>query len=116
MTTEKHSEKTKKSSRGGARANAGRRPGSTNKLSGEAILAAVSATLGVPYAEQLSQNYLKCIAENDKAMVAKYDQMFLNKVVADKTEVDLTTAGQAIIPTLVFQPARLPDWSNDPKD
>lgn len=116
MSTEKDSKKIKRSSRGGARPGAGRPAGSTNKITGEQLIQAISSRCGQDYAQQLAANYVRCLQENDKAMVAKYDQMLLNKVIADKTELDVTTAGQQLVPTLVFQPARLPDWDNEPRD
>ena len=115
MTTEKHSEKIKKSSRGGARRGAGRKPGSTNKVTAVALLEAIEK-LDKPFEQGLAEDYIRARLGDDRNLVQKYQAMIVNKCIADKTEVDLTTAGQAIIPTLVFQPARLPDWSNDPKD
>lgn len=76
---------------GGARPGAGRKPGSTNKLSGQAILESIEKTVGIPYADQLAANYLDTIINNDTALRHQYDKLFLSKVVADKVEVDLTS-------------------------
>lgn len=95
-----------KKKRGGYRGG-GRPMGSTNKISGQKILETVSQTLGRDYAEQLSINYQECILEGDRAMIAKYDQMFLNKVVADKSQVDMTSNGQTMsAPVLQFVAAQ----------
>jgi hypothetical protein len=93
---------------GGVREGAGRPLGSKQKLSGAALLEALEDTLGVPYSVQLANNYLNALA-TDRGLVAKYDQLFLNKVVADK--VDITTNGQALQqPTLNFAPKEIPDY------
>ena len=88
--------KVKISSRGGARPGAGRPKGLSNKLSGQAILDQIEMTLGIPYAEQLVNNYMNCILEQDKNMIHQYDKLFLSKVVADKVDIDVTIAEDAI--------------------
>jgi len=92
---------------GGAREGAGRPKGSIQKLSGASLLEALEDTLGVPYPVQLANNYLQALHE-DKHLVAKYDQLFLNKVIADK--VDITSNGQSIAPQLNFGPKEIPDY------
>jgi len=92
---------------GGVREGAGRPLGSKQKLSGAALLEALEDTLGVPYSVQLANNYLNALA-TDRGLVAKYDQLFLNKVVADK--VDITSNGQTLQPTLNFAPKEIPDY------
>ena len=93
---------------GGAREGAGRPLGSKQKLSGQALLEALELTLGVPYPVQLANNYLNALA-TDRGLVAKYDQLFLNKVIADK--VDITSNGQTLqAPQLNFAPKEIPDY------
>ena len=93
---------------GGAREGAGRPKGTLNKISGAALLEALEDTLGIPYPVQLANNYLQALHE-DRHLVAKYDQLFLNKVVADK--VDITTNGESLQqPTLNFAPKEIPDY------
>ena len=93
---------------GGAREGAGRPLGSKQKLSGQALLEALEDTLGVPYPVQLANNYLNAL-NTDRGLVAKYDQLFLNKVIADK--VDITSNGQTLqAPTLNFAPKELPEY------
>jgi hypothetical protein len=96
-----------KSKVGGPRPGSGRPLGSKQKLSGQALLEALEDTLGVPYPVQLANNYLNALA-TDRGLVAKYDQLFLNKVIADK--VDITSNGQSIAPQLVFTPSEIPDY------
>lgn len=79
----------KASGRGGARPNAGRERGSTNKITGATILAQVQQQLGRPYEEQLVENYMNCLVAQDSNMIHQYDKLFLAKVVADKVEVDM---------------------------
>lgn len=81
---------------GGARPGAGRKPGSTVKLSGQAILASLENSLGKPYAEQLAENYMDTIVNDDTSLRHQYDKLILSKVVADKVEVDLTTSEELI--------------------
>jgi len=78
------------SSRGGARAGAGRPAGVSTKLSGQAILDQIEMSLGRTYVEQLVDNYTNCLLEGDKGMIHSYDKLFLSKVVADKVDIDLT--------------------------
>ena len=93
---------------GGPREGSGRPVGSTNKLSGQALLEALDDALGVPYPVQLANNYLNALA-TDRALVAKYDQLFLNKVIADK--VDITSNGQSIAPPVLnFASSEIPDY------
>jgi hypothetical protein len=88
--------KVKISSRGGARAGAGRPKGVSSKLSGQAILDQIEMTLGRPYAEQLVQNYVDCLINQDKNMIHQYDKLFLSKVVADKVDLDVRVSEDVI--------------------
>lgn len=93
----------KKSNWGGARPGAGRPPGSLSKISAKLLLESIDERCGKPFAEQLAINYTRAIEENNNMLVAKYDQMFLDKLVADKSQVDITSDGQAIsAPTIQF--------------
>lgn len=96
METEKDSNKPKISSRGGARPNAGRPAGSSNKISAQAILDSLEHHLGVPYADQLAMNYLDALSHHDRNLRASYDRLFLSKVVADRIDIDVTESIDAI--------------------
>jgi hypothetical protein len=93
---------------GGAQPGAGRPAGSLNKLSAKDILANLENTLGVPYAVQLALNYQQAIYGDDPHLKAKYDQMILNKVVADK--IDITSAGQSIAPVIEIASQEIADY------
>jgi len=93
---------------GGARPGAGRPKGSIQKISGATLLEALEDTLGVPYPVQLANNYLNALA-TDRGLAAKYDQFFLNKVIADR--IDITSNGETLqMPTLNFTSREIPDY------
>ena len=100
----------KQSNHGGARPGAGRIAGTTNKLSAKEILAAIEQqNNGIPYEVILANDFLAARYEDDKHLVAKYHQLILSKVVADK--VDITSNGMSIqVPTLNFSPKEIPDY------
>ena len=84
------------SSRGGARPGAGRKLGSTNKLSAQNILEALESRLGKPYAEQLAENYYDTIINRDEPLRHQYDRLFVGKIVADKVDVDINEGLDAL--------------------
>lgn len=81
---------------GGARPGAGRKPGTTNKISAQAIIDSLEHHLGVPYADQLAVNYLDALSQNDRTLRASYDRLFLSKIVADKVDVGVDLSEDAI--------------------
>ena len=91
MTTEKQSDqpkvRRKAPSRGGARKGAGRPVGSTNKIKIEELMQTIHTTAGRPYGELLAENYVSAINRADWQGVRDYDKAFMNKMIADKTEV-----------------------------
>jgi len=97
------------SGHGGIRPGSGRKLGSTQKLSAKEILTAIENTAnGVPYEVILANDFLDARYGDDKHLVAKYHQLILSKVIADK--VDITSNGQSIAPQLVFTPSEIPDY------
>jgi hypothetical protein len=78
----------KSNGHGGARPGAGRKPGSGNKIRLEDLLGEIEHQAGMPYAERLALNYVGAIERADWSKVENYDRAFLNKVVADKVEVE----------------------------
>ena len=103
----------KQSSHGGAREGSGRKLGSTQKLSAKEILEAITtANNGIPYEVILANDFLAARYEDDKHLVAKYHQLILSKVIADK--VDITSNGQTLqAPTLTFAKQELPEYIID---
>lgn len=99
----------KKTGRGGARPNSGRKVGSTVKLSAADVLAEI-AKQDVPFAVGLAQDYIRARQSGDMHVIQRYQQMLLAKVIADKTETDITSNGQTIGVQLVFTAKELIDW------
>ena len=99
MTTEKKSEKPprkKAPSRGGARAGSGRPRGSTTKVTIESLMANIELAAGQNYAEILAQNYVGAITRSDWAGVRDYDRAFMNKMIAERVEVDVNQSEDAL--------------------
>lgn len=105
-TVEKESIKGK----GGYRPGSGRPQGTSNRLSGKDILEAIyDANDGVPYEIVLANDFLQARLADDRHLVAKYHQLILNKVIADR--VDITSNGETLrVPTLNFTPKEIPDY------
>ena len=105
-------EEVKKSGRGGARPGGGRKKGSTQKLSAQTILAAIEQA-DKPFAEGFAEDYHQARMGDDKHLLQKYQSMILNKVVADKQELDVTTLGQSLHNNFTFPTVELSDWQNN---
>jgi hypothetical protein len=93
---------------GGARPGSGRKPGK-DKLSGAGILQAI-ANRDVPFEVGLAEDYAKARSSGDMHVIQKYQSMILNKVVADKQELDVTSNGLTIGASFVFPSLELSDW------
>ena len=102
----------KKKGRGGARPNSGRKVGSRVKLSATDILEEI-AKRDVPFAEGLAEDYAKARQSGDLMVIQRYQQMFLNKLIADKQEMDVTSNGQTIGASFNFAHTELPEWQDD---
>lgn len=93
MTTEKKTDQSKPRkkapTRGGVRAGAGRPKGSTTKIKIEDLMQNIENIAGVPYGELLAQNYVGAITRSDWQGVRDYDKAFMNKMIAEKVEVDV---------------------------
>ena len=104
----------KKDKRGGARPNSGRKLGQKQKLSALTILQEI-AKKDKPFAVGLAEDYHNARMSDDKHLVVKYQQMIINKVVADKVDVDHTTMGQSLNTVFKFPQKELSDWTTIPK-
>jgi hypothetical protein len=82
--------KVKISSRGGARPGAGRKAGTTNKISAQSLLAAIESAAGDSLENLLAQGYYDSIVSSDKQTRLQYEKMFLGKVVAEKVSMDVS--------------------------
>ena len=83
-------------SRGGARVGSGRPKGSTTKVTIESLMANIELAAGQNYAELLAQNYVGAISRADWAGVRDYDRAFMNKMIAEKVEVDVNQTEDAL--------------------
>jgi hypothetical protein len=100
-----------KGKRGGARPGGGRKKGVTQKLSAQTILAAIEQR-DKPFAEGFAEDYHNARMGDDKHLLQKYQSMILNKVVADKQEIDVTTLGESLHNNFSFPTVELSDWQN----
>ncbi len=101
----------KKTGRGGARPNSGRKVGSTVKLSAADVLAEI-AKQDVPFAVGLAQDYIRARQSGDMNVIQRYQQMILSKVIADKHETDITSNGKTIGASFTFPTKELIDWKD----
>jgi hypothetical protein len=104
-----HTVPPKKKTMGGARPGSGRKVGSTVKLSAADVLREI-AKLDVPFAVGLAQDYIRARQSGDMNVIQRYQQMLLAKVIADKTETEITSGGQPLGVQLVFTAKELSDW------
>ena len=74
-------------SRGGVRAGAGRPRGSTTKIRIEDLMEQIELQSGESYDQLLARNYVLAIHREDWGGVRDYDKAFMNKMIADKSEV-----------------------------
>lgn len=100
---------------GGPNPGSGRKKGSTTKLSAERILKQIETTIGKPFEELIAEGYQLTILAGDMPARQKYESMILNKVIADKQELDVTTLGQSLNNKFVFPATELNEWSDSPK-
>jgi hypothetical protein len=103
MTTETKSKKSmpatrrKAPSRGGARAGSGRPKGSTTKIRIEDLMSQIELQSGESYDQLLAKNYVSAIGRSDWNGVRDYDKAFMNKMIADKSEVTTVDGADAIL-------------------
>lgn len=91
---------------GGPRPGAGRPKGTGNKVRLEDLMMDVELAANMPYTKRLAINYVHAINREDWARVENYDRAFLNKLVSDKTEVEVVESADAVAAkTQAFQEA-----------
>lgn len=67
----------------------GRPRGTANKLSVKTLLAQLSDTIGTSYEQQLAENYRDAIVAGDRKVIYAYDNLFMNKLLADKVALEI---------------------------
>jgi hypothetical protein len=88
---------TKKApTRGGARVGSGRKKGSTTKIKIEDLMAQIELQSGESYDQLLARNYVGAIQRSDWGGVRDYDKAFMNKMIADKSEITTVESTDAI--------------------
>lgn len=86
---------TKGPGRGGARPNAGRPKGTTDRVTIAGLLGAIEDTNGQTYLEILAQDFASA-RTHDKNLTQKYHHLILNKVAATLTNVEVTETEDAV--------------------
>ena len=79
--------KQKTPSRGGARAGAGRKKGSSPRYTLEELVEHIEHHVGMTFAERVAVSYASAINRDDHAGVRDYEKILLGKMVADKQEI-----------------------------
>jgi hypothetical protein len=87
--------KPKISSRGGARPNAGRPKGTTDKVTIAGLLASIENAAGAPYVDILAQDFTQARA-NDQHLAQKYHNLILNKVSASLAQVEVSSTADEV--------------------
>jgi len=78
----------KKDNRGGARPGAGRPKGSGNKVTVQELIDTALAVTGKPFVVSLMEGYNETIINNDKKIRVMYEKMIMDKVLADRHQVE----------------------------
>jgi len=95
--SELNQNKTKKSGRGGARANAGRPKGSHNRITVESLLTEIERkTFGESYESLLIEDFLTARLGDDKHLAHKYHTLISNKIMATLNEVKVEEIGDVL--------------------
>ena len=78
-----------KKKNGGARPGAGRPRGSTNKVTAQDLLDAAQQIVGKPFVISLVEGYKQSIDENNNRLRVMYEKIIIDKVVADRHQVEV---------------------------
>lgn len=86
----------RKSNYGGARAGAGRPKGSGNKITAQDLLDAAHKVNGKPFVVNLMEGYQRSIDENNNKVRVMYEKMILDKVIADRQQIEVVESDEAL--------------------
>lgn len=89
--------KVKISSRGGARAGAGRPKGTRNKVTVQDLLLAIETETGSGYEELLVRDFMAARLGNDNHLVHKYHNLISGKILSTLATVEVTDSEDAIL-------------------
>jgi len=115
METEKVTEKIR-GRNGGPRPGAGRPRGSGNKVTAQDLLEAAEATIGKPFVVSLVEGYKKSIDENNNRLRVMYEKIIIDKVVADRHQVEVDDSEDTILAKQAAFTAALAAMITIPKD
>ena len=87
---------TEKKQHGGARPGSGRPKGSGNKINAIELIIEAERTLGKPFIQSLLEGYVNSIDEKNNKLRFMYEQLILNKVIADRHQVEHTDTEEAV--------------------
>ena len=76
--------------RGGAREGAGRPKGSGNKITAQDLIDTANKVIGKPFVVSLFEGYQDSIKNGDKKVRVMYEKMIIDKVVADRQQVEVS--------------------------
>ena len=76
--------------RGGAREGAGRPKGSGNKITAQDLIDTANKVIGKPFVVSLFEGYQDAIVNGDKKVRVMYEKMIMDKVLADRHQVETT--------------------------
>jgi hypothetical protein len=89
--------KPKVASRGGARAGAGRPKGGTNSISISELLNSLEAkSNGRRYEDVLAEDFTAARLDNDRALVLKYHNLILNKVMNNLAKIEINEGADVV--------------------
>jgi hypothetical protein len=87
----------KKKGKGGARPGAGRKKDGRNQLSVGGLLEMLEIKAGgKPYEELLVNDFLLARQNNDSALIIKYHNLILNKVMTNMAKIEVTDSSDTI--------------------
>ena len=86
----------KQDRRGGARPGAGRPKGSGNKVTVQDLIDQAQVTIGKPFVQSLIEGYHDTILNGDRKIRVMYEKMIMDKVLADRQQVEVTDSADAV--------------------
>lgn len=87
---------TKSTTRGGARPGAGRPRGSGNKVTVQDLIDQAQQTIGKPFVQSLIEGYHDTIINGDRKIRVMYEKMIMDKVLADRQQVEVTDSADLV--------------------
>ena len=82
--------------RGGARPGAGRPKGSGNKVTVQELIDTAQSVVGKPFVVSLMEGYRDSIVENNKKVRVTYEKMIMDKVLADRQQIETIEGEDAV--------------------